>query len=259
MPNWQSCSTRRGEIAHDSRETLQLNKRGDAADKLANHATAGETAQSTKTMSEQLTTIESQAFELVQRQAKMLSSSTLIPKEFQGNMANCAIALNIANRLKADGFMVIQNLDVIHGRPSFRGKFLIAMVNASGRFSPLKFRFDGSGDDYGCTAYATDLASGDIIEGPKVDWNMVKGEGWLSKAGSKWKTMPELMFRYRAGAYFANIYAPDITLGMMTCEEAEDIAPIRDVTPRPGLAAALLPKSEDAEIAELYSDGKEGA
>ena len=168
---------------------------------------------------------ESASFELMQRQAKMLSASTLVPKDFQGNMANCAIGLNLAKRLGADGFMVIQTLDVIHGRPSFRGKFLIAMVNASGRFSPLKFRFDGEKDDYGCTAYATDKDTGETIEGPKVDWNMVKGEGWLGKPGSKWKTMPDLMFRYRAGAYFANIYAPDITLGMMTAEEAEDIAP----------------------------------
>ncbi len=175
---------------------------------------------------------ETAAFELVQRKAKMLASSSLVPKEFQGNTANCAIGLNIASRLGADAFMVIQNLDVIHGRPSFRGKFLIAMVNASGRFSPLKFRFDGEGDSYGCTAYATDKESGEIIEGPKVDWNMVKGEGWLSKSGSKWKTMAELMFRYRSGAYFANIYAPDITLGMMTSEEVEDIPSIRTASGR---------------------------
>ncbi len=171
------------------------------------------------------TTDETASFELVQRQAKLLASSTLVPKDFQGNMSNCAIGLNIAKRLGADAFMVIQNIDIIHGRPSFRGKFLIAMVNASGRFSPLNFRFDGEGDNYGCTAYAKDRESGEVLEGPKVDWNMVKGEGWIIKPGSKWKTMPALMFRYRAGAYFANIYAPDITLGMMTSEESYEVEP----------------------------------
>lgn len=195
---------------------------------------------------------ETAAFELVQRQAKMLASSSLVPKEFQGNTANCAIGLNLAKRLGADGFMVIQNLDVIHGRPSFRGKFLIAMVNASGRFSPLKFRFDGEGENYGCTAYATDKDSGDIIDGPKVDWNMVKGEGWLGKPGSKWKTMPDLMFRYRAGAYFANIYAPDITLGMMTSEEAEDIP-----APRPAVGRVVTndaPRIQQNPFADTISE-----
>jgi len=191
-------------------------------------------------------TAETQAFELVQRQAKLLSTSTLVPKDFQGNMANCAIGLNIAKRLGADAFMVLQNIDIIHGRPSFRGKFLIAMINASGRFSPLNFRFDGEGDDYGCTAYARDRETGETVEGPKVDWNMVKGEGWHSKAGSKWKTMPDLMFRYRAGAYFANIYAPDITLGIMTTEELSDMS-MRDVTPKPALANLELPALPQVE------------
>lgn len=61
---------------------------------------------------------------------------------------------------------------------------------------------------------------------------MVKAEGWLSKTGSKWKTMPQLMFRYRAAAFFARIYAPDITLGMQTAEEIYDAPPEpRNVTP----------------------------
>jgi len=54
---------------------------------------------------------------------------------------------------------------------------------------------------------------------------MAEAEGWSTKPGSKWKTMPELMLRYRAAAFFARIYAPDITLGMQTSEESMDIEP----------------------------------
>jgi hypothetical protein len=43
--------------------------------------------------------------------------------------------------------------------------------------------------------------------------------------------MPEQMLRYRAAAFFARIYAPDITLGMQTSEEMRDIEPVRNVTP----------------------------
>lgn len=184
-------------------------------------------------MSEELsiTTAETAAFELVQRQAKMLASSTLVPKEFQNNMANCAIGLNIAKRLGADPFMVLQNIDVIHGRPSFRATFLIAMVNASGRFSPIKFKLEGEGQDRTCYAYATDKSSGETVEGPVVSMAMAKAEGWSTKSGSKWLTMPELMLRYRSAAFFARLYAPDITLGMQTAEEVEDAPPERNVTP----------------------------
>jgi len=108
----------------------------------------------TTTMSNNLTTTETaepkiietpegQAFALAQRQARALSVSTLVPKEFQGNAANCLLALNMAQRLKADPFMVMQSLFIIHGRPSFSAQFLIAMVNASGRFTPLQFKVTG--------------------------------------------------------------------------------------------------------------------
>jgi hypothetical protein len=177
------------------------------------------------------------AFELIQRQAKMLAASSLVPKDFLGNVANCAIGLNIAHRLKADAFMVIQNIDIIHGRPSFRATFLIAMVNASGRFTPLQFKMSGTGASRACLAHCKDIASGDIIEGPEVSMQMAKAEGWSTKNGSKWVTMPELMLRYRAAAFFARLYAPDITLGMQTAEELRDTE--IDVTPKRTVARAV--------------------
>jgi len=200
------------------------------------------------------------AFELIQRQAKMLAASSLVPKDFLGNVANCAIGLNIAHRLKADAFMVIQNIDIIHGRPSFRATFLIALVNASGRFTPLQFRMSGAKADRACIAHCKDIASGDIIEGPEVSMAMAKAEGWSTKNGSKWLTMPELMLRYRAAAFFARLYAPDITLGMHTSDELQDLPHEREVTPKrtaaravpldPFKPAAIEDPPEDVEQAE---------
>jgi len=136
---------------------------------------------------------------------------------------------------------------VIHGRPSFRATFLIAMVNASGRFSPIKFKLEGDGQERTCYAYATDKASGETVEGPVVSMAMAKAEGWSTKSGSKWLTMPELMLRYRSAAFFARLYAPDITLGMQTAEEVEDIAPERNVTPArvPEVKGLFAPPSSD--------------
>lgn len=174
-------------------------------------------------------TTDTQAFALAQRQAIALSKSTLVPKDFQSNPANCLLALNMAQRLKADPFMVMQSLFIIHGRPSFSAQFLIAMVNSSGRFSPLQFRVTDD-KDRTCTAYAKSKETGEVIEGPPVSMSMAKAEGWSTKSGSKWLTMPDLMLRYRAAAFFARLYAPDITLGMQTTEELVDVPP-RDVTP----------------------------
>jgi len=211
-------------------------------------------------MSQEITTTEtdvqiareSAAFEMLQRQAKMFSSATLVPKEFQGNIANCAIGLNIAKRLGADPFMVLQNIDIIHGRPSFRATFLIAMVNAAGRFEPLQFKMDGAEGkpDRSCVAYTKSKPDGTLLEGPKITLEMAKAEGWSTKNGSKWLTMPELMLRYRAAAFFARLYAPDITLGRMTAEEAYDTAE-RDVTPK-AIESKLFKEVKDIPNPPVY-------
>jgi len=203
-------------------------------------------------MSTQLSIVEQEtaAFELIQRHAKMLSASTLVPKEFQGNMANCAIGLNIAKRLGADPFMVLQNIDVIHGRPSFRATFLIAMVNASGRFSPLQFKMTGEGQSRTCVAHCKTKDTGEVIEGPEISMAMAKAEGWSTKPGSKWVTMPELMLRYRAAAFFARLYAPDITLGMQTSEENYDVDP----EPRYASGRVVSDNPMTAKIANPYAE-----
>lgn len=207
-------------------------------------------------MQNEITTIETDtqiarenaAFEMLQRQAKMFSASSLVPKDFQGNIANCAIGINIAKRLGADPFMVLQNIDIIHGRPSFRATFLIAMVNAAGRFEPLQFKMDGTEGkpDRSCVAWTKSKPDGTTLEGPKITLEMAKAEGWSTKNGSKWLTMPELMLRYRAAAFFARLYAPDITLGMMTAEEVTDVVE-RDVTPK-ATESKLFKKAEDKDI-----------
>jgi hypothetical protein len=116
---------------------------------------------------------------------------------------------------------------VIHGRPSWSSSFIIAMVNGCGRFSPLRFELSGSGDSLACYAVATDLASQQELKGPTITMAMAKKEGWATKSGSKWQTMPELMIRYRAAAFWGRLYASDMLLGMQSQEEVVDIEPVK--------------------------------
>jgi hypothetical protein len=170
-------------------------------------------------------TFSVQGFAHAERIAIMLADSTLVPDQYRGKtgIANSLIALEMANRIGASPLMVMQNLHVIKGRPSWSSPFIIASLNTCGRFTKLNFRKDGEGDEYGYEAYCKDKASGEELVGPKVTWKMVKAEGWLSKDGSKWKTMPELMFQYRAAAFFGRLHAPDVLMGMQTVEEVTDV------------------------------------
>ena len=196
-------------------------------------------------------------FEDAQRMAKMLATSDLVPKNYQGNIPNTMIALEMANRINVSPFQVMQNLDIIQGKPSWRSTFIIAALNSCGRFKPLKFEFVGSdtqSDSYGCRAYTDDF-DGNRITGPLVTWLMVKSEGWLSKVGSKWKTMPELMFQYRAASFFGRLYAPDILNGMQSVEEVKDVVSMIDIESEDVTAIELL-KALLLEVSSKLSENE---
>lgn len=196
---------------------------------------------------------ETQQFELMQRQAKMLSSSSLVPKDFQGNVANCAIAINVAKRTRLDPLMVCQNLAIIHGRPSWSATALIGMVNSCGRYTPLRFVFDNEDNPTSCYAVATDKESGQELKGEKITLEMAKKEGWSTKTGSKWLTMPGQMLRYRAASFWSRTYASDLSLGFYTQDEVRDFAEPRNVTPKanPFSAHESDPEPTAEEVAQV--------
>lgn len=167
--------------------------------------------------------VDGQSFDLVQRMAKALSESDLVPKSYQKNIPNTMIALEMANRMNASPIMVMQNLYVIQGKPSWSSSFIIAAINSCGRFSKqLRFKCEGTGENKSCYAYTNDT-DGDLLEGPVVTMAMAKMEGWIDKTGSKWKTMPDLMIRYRAAAFFGRLYCPEILMGMQSEDEVIDV------------------------------------
>lgn len=162
--------------------------------------------------------------------AEQLSKSKLIPTTFQNNPPDCIIAMEMAQRIGASIFSVMQSLYIVHGRPGWSAQFIIAALNSCGRFSPLRFDIEGEDDERTCTAWALEKGTNEKLSGPPVSIGTSKKEGWYDKNGSKWKTMPELMLRYRAATFFGRLYAPDILMGMRTAEELQDIDVI-DVAP----------------------------
>jgi len=197
------------------------------------------------------------SFMLTQRAAKLLASSSLVPKGFQNNIANCVVALNMANRMGADPLMTMQNLYIVHGRPSWSSQFLIATFNTCGRFSALRYRWTGQAgtDTHGCVAYAIELSTGELLEGSEITVGMAKREGWYGKTGSKWQSMPEQMLRYRAAGWFIRAYAPELAMGLHTSEEVADTVEGEVVTntaaPRRvgnlTKAAPILPSEQQVE------------
>jgi len=185
-------------------------------------------------------------FELLQRIGKMFSTASIVPKDYQGNLGNCMIAVEMANRMRINPIMVMQNLYVVNGRPAWSSQYIIAMINQSRRYkTPLQFEVKGKGDTLSCYAWAEDH-NGHKDIGPEITMGMAKAEGWIDRSGSKWKTMPEVMIRYRAASFFGRLYCSDMLMGIYSQEEAVEMVEVDGVWQTPAQAEADV--KQNAEV-----------
>lgn len=198
--------------------------------------------------------VDARSYELSKRIAVDLAASTLIPKQFQRNPPNCMIALNMACRMKADPLMVMQNLYIVHGNPGWSSQFLIATFNSNPKFSALRYEFKGKEgtNDWSCRAYAIEKETEETLQGSWISVGMAHSEGWATKNGSKWKTMPQQMLMYRAAAFFIRTYAPEIAMGLQTAEEVQETI---DVTPVPHEPHGA-PENENKTLDDKIMDGE---
>lgn len=163
--------------------------------------------------------------EKLMEMADMLSKSTIVPASFQRRPENCFVALDMASRMGLSPMVVMQNLFVIQGKPSWSGQAIAAMINNSPRFTNVELNFVGDKrtDNWGAYVSATKVSNGKVIKGGTVTIAIAKKEGWYQKSGSKWQTMPEIMLSYRAYAWFGRVYCPEIMMGLQASDEVEDV------------------------------------
>jgi len=155
--------------------------------------------------------------------AQAFSESDLVPEQFRGKPENCLIAGQLSKRMDVDLFMLMQNMYVVHGKPGIEAKFAIAMCNAKRVFNgPIRYELTGNGPTRSCRAHATDRESGHEVEAV-CDMAMANAEGWTSKSGSKWKTLPDLMLQYRSAMFLIRLNCPEVLMGMQSVDELVDV------------------------------------
>lgn len=197
----------------------------------------------------------SEQFQMATQAAEMLASSSMVPAAYQNNPGSCFIAINTALRLRMDPLMVMQNLYVVHGTPSWSGKFAIALIQTCGKFTGIKFEERRAGERLvEMRLVATKKETGEECRGVWVTEEMAKKEKWMEKNGSKWATMPELMYRYRAAAFFARTECPEVLNGLSVEGEAEDIAGKSQPDIKPPLFKSREISGGDVVDAEKVAD-----
>ena len=167
--------------------------------------------------------------------SNFLSNSTLVPPNYQRKPENCFIAIDMANRMNVPVMMVMQNLYVVQGKPSWSGTAVASMLRNCGQFEDVELVYVGTEntDNWGAYVTAKSKKTGKTLKGATVTIGIAKAEGWYNKTGSKWKTMPELMLCYRAYAWFGRQHAPEIMMGLQTNDEINDTTKDVEVVKNP--------------------------
>src|SRR3990167_7625834 len=183
-------------------------------------------------------------FSEAERAALLYSQSSLIPVQFRGKPNDCLIIIQLANRQNVDPFMLMQYAYIVQGRIGLEGKYAIALMNARRPFrGGVHYDYEGLGDTRSCVAWAVHAESGERCS-VRIGMDMAKREGWLRNP--KWTTMRDQMLAYRAGAFLARLFCPEVLMGMQTKEELEDILPPKIIEQGPILMEPLGPTSGSA-------------
>jgi hypothetical protein len=182
--------------------------------------------------------------------AEQLSKTDLVPATYKNKPENCLIAIDTARQIGAKNpLFVMQNLNIIKGKPSWSGQYCSALVYTN--FKNVKINRVGNKEDgtlNGIFITAADK-NGEKCRGSVVTLEMARREGWYDKEGSKWKTMPEQMMIYRAFTFFARAFCPDKLLGMHDEYEVQDMTPAENTK-----AQDLENKLNDVLDAEIVKD-----
>lgn len=159
------------------------------------------------------------------RMAGMMATSAIVPETYRGKQSECFIAIDIANRMGVSPIFVTQNSQIVKGTFGWKGSACKALIDGCGKFYESEYVEVGepNTNEWGFYLQAKKKSTNQLVKGSTVTWQMAKDEGWVEKSGSKWKTMPEQMFKYRAATFFARTECPEVLLGFMTTDEIVDV------------------------------------
>lgn len=199
---------------------------------------------------------------VLNQEAKALLKATMLPPVYR-NEGNMMVATHLAQKLNTDIYSIVQSLNIIQGKPSFGSQFIASVINSCGKFEPLEYVYVDENEEeipafkknvYGCYVKAKEKESGKERYSILITMDMAKQEGWLSKNGSKWKTMPAIMLSYRAVAFFGRQHLPEYLNGIYATEELVQFKESK--TPDKSEADALNEAFINSDDYEIINEGE---
>lgn len=152
--------------------------------------------------------------------SKFLSTSTHIPKDFQGNPNNILVAIQWGYEIGLAPMQALQNIAVINGRPSLWGDSMIAVCKAHPDWRGIIETYIEEEDKAVCIVKRH--VHGEIEETrSEFSYKDAQRANLTNKPGP-WKNYPKRMLQLRARGFALRDAFPDAIKGLITTEEAID-------------------------------------
>ena len=149
--------------------------------------------------------------------AKLVAHSSMVPKQFQGNVGDVIVAMQMGAELGLSPMASLQNIAVINGRPSLWGDAMLALVQSNPDCEDVVETFD----DKTMTATCTFKRKGRAAVVRRFSMEDAKTAGLWGKQGP-WQQYPKRMLQLRARGFTLRDGAPDWLRGIISAEEAGD-------------------------------------
>lgn len=196
-----------------------------------------------------------EVMEKAYRFSQIMAKSDIIPAHYRGKPENVFVAIQTAYRMNLDPMLVMQNTFVVSGKLGMNSAFAIALANSSGLFEGgIRYKVIGEGKDLRVTAYAILKATKEEIS-YEIGMSEAIAENWTKNP--KYRTLPELMLRYRAATLLIRTHVPEVINGMHMVEEIEDISASKQMVSQQETAISKLDSflaSEPCGVAERQEE-----
>lgn len=171
--------------------------------------------------------------------ARATSEASILPDAFKRQPANILIAMEVADALGKRPFMVMQEMAVISGKPSFSAKFMRALVREAGH----RLRESFAGGVARCVIVRKDDPDFEHVS----EWTEQKARDHGYWGKGHWQKNPELMLANRALSECVRSACPEVLGGVTyTPDEVQDFAP---AAPRVEQAPKQAPPTADEIMA----------
>ncbi|MEV0247920.1 hypothetical protein AB0H76_15110 [Nocardia sp. NPDC050712] len=187
------------------------------------------------------------ALDAAYRLAQSLCKTTFAPKDYRGKPQDGAVAILFGQKLGLDAVQSLQNVIVIHGKPSLEARTMRAVLLAHGH---KVWTVETTAERAVVRGRRADADSDEQDEESVWDMERVRKAGY-EKRNEKYRTEPTNMLYARALAETCRRTAPELLIGIeYDPNELRDIGPTQATSERVTAADIIAAPQEPEQALE---------